>query len=121
MFVFLAFGLVLGTCDSVVILSSFTLLFIEKRACKRIGLIHLIQAEMRKSELLDAYKQLDEDQSGTLDLSEFKMLLQMVGAAQHQGKIDAYQNEQIFNSLDKDASGTINFEEFVEWWETQDA
>ena len=121
---FLAMGLLIGTADSVIILSSFTLLFIESRACERIGMIQLIEQQLMKKSLKDGFDKIDKDGSGQLSLLEFKLLLAEIGASD-EGRPGYVLTEEDYEAefvrLDDDNSGSINFKEFEKWWDEQDA
>eukprot|EP01046_Picozoa_sp_COSAG06_P055846 COSAG06_NODE_10386_length_1689_cov_6.594969_2_plen_382_part_00 len=52
------------------------------------------------------FDELDEDNSGTIDESEFGTLMSMMQMAVEEGQ---------FGSIDKDGSGAIEYDEFVSW------
>uniref|UniRef100_A0A7S0ZCC5 EF-hand domain-containing protein n=1 Tax=Timspurckia oligopyrenoides TaxID=708627 RepID=A0A7S0ZCC5_9RHOD len=62
-----------------------------------------------ETRIRNAFKHVDADGNGVLDVDEFLLLLKMLG--KKMSKEDA---EELFRKIDKDHSGTIDFDEFVD-------
>ncbi len=54
----------------------------------------------------ELFEELDEDQSGTLEESEFVMLM---------GRLSLQGSRELFNQIDIDRSGAIDYDEFASW------
>lgn len=55
----------------------------------------------------------DEDNSGKLNVKEFRKLFKVIAPDSRQAEADAG-----FNAIDRDRSGEIEFKEFLEWWQS---
>ncbi len=55
----------------------------------------------------------DEDNSGELNLEEFRKLFKIIAPDARQAEADAG-----FADIDEDASGAIEFDEFLDWWQS---
>jgi len=65
-----------------------------------------------KEELKLLFHDTDHDNSGTIDLDEFKCLIQVLGL-----QLNKREMELAFMIMDKTQSQTIGFDEFTEFWE----
>lgn len=55
----------------------------------------------------------DEDQSGKLNLKEFRELFKVIAPDSRRAEAD-----EGFAAIDEDGSGEIEFDEFLEWWQS---
>ena len=53
----------------------------------------------------------DEDNSGRLNLNEFRQLFKVIAPDSKRSEADAG-----FAAIDTDKSGEIEFDEFLDWW-----
>ena len=74
-----------------------------------------LEAAEEEEELHGLWYQLDRDGSGELDRGEVQQLLLGMGRPAADSDMDAAMAE-----LDKDGNGTVEWEEFLEWWHSQD-
>ena len=61
-----------------------------------------------EKEILDAFKALDKDDSGTISAAELRDIMSSQGE-----KFTEEEAEEIFREADTDGDGQINYEEFV--------
>lgn len=55
----------------------------------------------------------DEDESGKLDVKEFRKLFKVIAEDSTRAEAEAG-----FAAIDTDGSGEIDFDEFLEWWQS---
>ncbi len=55
----------------------------------------------------------DEDNSGKLDLKEFRKLFKVIAPDANRAEAD-----EGFGAIDEDGSGEIEFDEFLDWWQS---
>ena len=68
-------------------------------------LVHNISDHKENQKLLETFKAIDKDQSGTLTLEELKEALQLL-------KFDQKELHQLLNSIDLDEYGNIEYSSF---------
>jgi hypothetical protein len=76
---------------------------------------HTLEALQTEARLCELWRDLDEDQSNTLDMPELRRLLVSMGMPA--GTAEA---EAVFEEIDADHSGEIQFDEFLKWWREED-
>lgn len=59
------------------------------------------------------FEYFDSDNSGALDLKEFRELFRVIAPDS-----SLKESDEAFRTIDDDESGLIEFDEFLEWWET---
>merc|ERR1719223_1020173 len=69
-------------------------------------------ADEKKTPLQEAFEQIDEDGSGTLDREEVRSLVEMAGQTFTEAELDAAMTE-----LDPSGDGQVDFDEFKKYWE----
>ncbi|DAZ97301.1 TPA: hypothetical protein N0F65_009834 [Lagenidium giganteum] len=70
--------------------------------------------------LQQCFRLFDLDNSGTMDLDEFQLMLSSLRAQKNKPKkrkLTVAQTRDLFESLDEDGNGRISFDEFAAWWE----
>ena len=71
--------------------------------------------DAEKGKLLELWKAMDADGSGTLDRGEVRACMESMGKKLSDKEFDSAMAE-----IDADNSGEVSFEEFLEWWQRQD-
>lgn len=66
------------------------------------------------SKLREAFDMFDSDHSGTLERSEFRMIL-TGGEEEEDGTLTDAQFDAVYASVDRDGDGFINFDEYIQW------
>ncbi len=80
----------------------------EKMArANKISKLFCSQIDRRYHSLKDAFRDMDEDKSGVVDVKEFQRVI-----VKHMGPDSAKDVEYLFETLDRDKSGTMTFKEF---------
>ena len=69
-----------------------------------------------KKRLLAIWQSVDTDGSGSLDRAEAKTAMEAMGQ-----KMSDQEFQNAMTELDDDGSGEISFDEFIVWWQKQDA
>ena len=83
------------------------------RACLALIWLLLVTC-FAEAEALKAFKKIDADGSGDLDIVEIERLTRYFGKPLSPTEMDA-----AFAEMDTDNSGTVDFGEFMEWWHKQ--
>ena len=73
-----------------------------------------VNAAGSEAEALKAFKKIDQDGSGDLDLVEIEQLTKYFGKPLGPKELD-----KAFEEMDTDHSGTVDFAEFMAWWRKQ--
>jgi Ca2+-binding EF-hand superfamily protein len=68
-------------------------------------------SDEQRAEMREIFRHYDEDNSGSIDCSELRHLMEALGAP-----IDDEECAMAVQALDADGSGKIEFDEFVDWW-----
>uniref|UniRef100_A0A7S1GD85 EF-hand domain-containing protein n=1 Tax=Bicosoecida sp. CB-2014 TaxID=1486930 RepID=A0A7S1GD85_9STRA len=72
--------------------------------------------DLLKQAVTDSFNKYDADNSGAIDAKEFKNLMEDIGEELEDAELEA-----ALKKMDKDGSGKIELDEFIKWWEDEDA
>ena len=73
-----------------------------------------VRSASSDAEALKAFKKIDHDGSGDLDMAEVEQLSRYFGRP-----LSAKELDEAFEQMDTDRSGTVDFGEFIAWWRKQ--